>query len=56
MNRADVTAPLVDPPHAPVEPHDLIAYWVDVVRRVEVLQLVRQQLSDVEENKAADSE
>lgn len=56
MDRADVAATFVGTPHAPVEAYDLVADRVDVIGRVEVLQLMRQQLPDAEEDERADAQ
>jgi hypothetical protein len=53
VHRADVAAALVEEAHAPVDARDLVADRVDEVLRVEVGQLVRQQLAHVQENQAA---
>lgn len=56
VDRADVTTTLVRCAHAPVEAHDLVAHWIDVIGRVEILQLMREQLADTEKNERSYAE
>lgn len=56
MYRAHVSTSLVQSAHAPVEPNDLVSYWVDAVGGVEILELVGEELTDVEEDQTAHSE
>lgn len=56
MNRTNVAATFVGPSHTPVEAYDLVTDRVDVIGRVKILQLMRQQLTDAEEDQRSDAQ
>lgn len=56
MNRTDIATTFIRASHAPIESHDLVADRIDVVGRMEILQLMRQQLPDAEEDERANTQ